>query len=76
MSLKPQPAKKIIKLLSTLGFVVVRKRGSHVVMKHSDGRITVIPVHAGEEISRGLLMKIIEDTGFSKKEFLKLLKQA
>ena len=76
MSLKPQPAKKIIKLLSTLGFVVVRKRGSHVVMKHSDGRITVIPVHAGDEISRGLLMKIIEDTGFSKKDFLKLLKQA
>jgi predicted RNA binding protein YcfA (HicA-like mRNA interferase family) len=76
MSLKPQPAKKIIKLLSTLGFVVVQKRGSHVVMKHPDGRITVIPVHAGEEISRGLLMKIMEDTGFSKEEFLKLLKQA
>lgn len=53
MSLKPQPAKKIIKLLSTLGFVIVRKRGSHAVMKHSDGRITVIPVHAGEDISRG-----------------------
>jgi predicted RNA binding protein YcfA (HicA-like mRNA interferase family) len=76
MSLKPQPAKKIIKLLSTLGFVVARKRGSHVVMKHSDGRITVIPFHAGEDISRGLLMKIIEDTRLSKEEFLKLLKQA
>jgi predicted RNA binding protein YcfA (HicA-like mRNA interferase family) len=76
MSLKPQPAKKIIKLLSTLGFVAVRKRGSHVVMKHSDGRITVVPVHAGEDISRGLLMKIIEDSRLSKEEFLKLLKQA
>jgi len=75
MSLKPQPAKKIIKLLSVLGFVIVRKRGSHVVMKHSDGRITVIPVHAGEEIGTGLLMKIIKDTGLSRDEFLKLLKE-
>jgi len=75
MSLKPQPAKKIIKLLSTLGFVVVRKRGSHVAMKHSDSRITIVPVHAGEGISKGLLMKIIEDTRLSKEEFLKLLKQ-
>jgi len=75
MSLKPQPAKKIIKLLSTLGFVIVRKRGSHVVMKHPDGRITVVPVHSGEDISRGLLMKIIEDTRLSREEFLKLLKQ-
>ena len=31
MSLKPQPAKKIIKALSKLGFKIVRKRGSHVL---------------------------------------------
>jgi predicted RNA binding protein YcfA (HicA-like mRNA interferase family) len=76
MSLRPQPAKKIIKILSALGFAVVRKRGSHVVMKHSDGRITVIPVHAREEISTGLLMKIIKDTGLSREEFMKLLREA
>ena len=48
MSLKPLPARKIIKLLSILEFRIVRKRGSHVVLKHSDGRITGVPVHAGE----------------------------
>jgi predicted RNA binding protein YcfA (HicA-like mRNA interferase family) len=63
MSLKPQPAKKIIKVLSKLGFEVVRKRGSHVILKHADGRLTVVPVHAGEEIGSGLLNKIIKDTG-------------
>ena len=73
MSLKPQSAKKIIKVLSKLGFKTVRKRGSHVVLKHSDGRLTVVPVHAGEEIGRGLLNKIIKDTGLSKEEFIKLL---
>ncbi|MEM2999812.1 MAG: type II toxin-antitoxin system HicA family toxin [Candidatus Bathyarchaeia archaeon] len=74
MSLKPQPAKKVIKALSKIGFKIVRKHGSHVVLKHSDGRITVVPVHAGEEIGSGLLSKIIKDTGLSKEEFLKLLK--
>ncbi|MGD0072612.1 MAG: type II toxin-antitoxin system HicA family toxin [Candidatus Bathyarchaeia archaeon] len=76
MSLKPQPAKKIIKVLSKLGFEVVRKRGSHVILKHADGRLTVVPVHAGEEIGSGLLNKIIKDTGLSKEEFIKLLETA
>jgi predicted RNA binding protein YcfA (HicA-like mRNA interferase family) len=73
MSLKPQSAKKIIKALSTLGFKIVRKRGSHVVLKHADGRLTVVPVHSGEEIGTGLLNKIIKDTGLSKEGFIKLL---
>ena len=60
MSLKPQSAKRVIKALSTLGFKIVRKRGSHVVLKHVDGRLTVVPVHAGEEIGTGLLYKIIK----------------
>ncbi len=50
MRLKPQSATKIIKALSKIGFKIVRKHGSHVVLKHPDGRLTVVPVHAGEEI--------------------------
>ena len=73
MSLKPQSATKIIKALSTIGFKIVRKHGSHVVLKHPDGRLTVVPVHAGEEIGTGLLNKIIKDTGLTKEEFMKLL---
>ena len=73
MSLKPQPASKVIKALSKLGFKIVRKHGSHVVLKHPDGRLTVVPVHAREEIGTGLLNKIIKDTGLTKEEFLELL---
>ncbi len=73
MSLKPQPARKVIKALSAVGFVVVRKHGSHVVMKHPDGRITVVPVHSGESISVGLLLKIIKDAKLEREEFLRLL---
>ncbi len=76
MSLKPQSAKTVIKVLSRLGFQIARKKGSHVVLKHPDGRITVVTVHAGEEIGTGLLSKIIKDTGLSKEEFMKILKEA
>ncbi len=73
MSLKPQPASKVIKALSKIGFKIARKHGSHVVLKHPDGRLTVVPVHAGEEIGSGLLAKIIKDTGLSKEDFMALL---
>jgi predicted RNA binding protein YcfA (HicA-like mRNA interferase family) len=73
MSLRPQSATKVIKALSKIGFKIVRKHGSHVVLKHPDGRFTVVPVHAGEDIGPGLLAKIIKDTGLSKEEFMKFL---
>jgi len=76
VSLRPLPARKIIKVLSILGFRIARRRGSHVVLKHPDGRITVVPMHAGEKIGIGLLLKIIKDAKLSKEEFLKLLEKA
>lgn len=42
-------------------------------MKHPDGRSTVIPIHSGEELGRGILMEIIGDTGLSREEFMQLL---
>jgi predicted RNA binding protein YcfA (HicA-like mRNA interferase family) len=44
-------------------------------MKHSDGRITVVPAHPGEEIGTGLLLKTIKDTGLSRAEFIKMLEE-
>lgn len=73
MSLRPQPARKVITALSPLGFVVVRKHGSHVVLKHPDGRITVVPVHARERVSVGLLLKIMKDAKVERAEFVRLL---
>ena len=73
MSLRPQTSRKVIKFLSNLGFEIARKQGSHVVMKHTDGRITVIPVHARENIGVGLLLKIMKDAKLEREEFIKLL---
>ncbi len=36
MKLKPLPANKVIKVLDKLGFKIVRKKGSHVILKHND----------------------------------------
>ena len=65
--------KKLISLLDKFGFVAARQRGSHIMLRHPDGRATVVPVHAGETIGPGLLSKILRDTDLSKKELLRLL---
>ena len=64
---------KIIKTLGKAGFEINRQRGSHVYLKHPDGRATVVPVHKGESVGRGLMSKILRDTDLSREEFLKLL---
>jgi len=52
--LKSVEAEIVIKALAKIGFQPVRQRGSHLIMKHPDGRSTVIPVHPGEELGRGV----------------------
>jgi predicted RNA binding protein YcfA (HicA-like mRNA interferase family) len=50
----------------------VRQKGSHLRMAHRDGRRTTIPIHAGENIGIGLLIKILRDVNISRSEFEKL----
>ena len=53
--------KDLVAFLEHLGFTVIRQKGSHVRMKSDDGRYTTVPIHAGEEIPKGLLRKIIRE---------------
>jgi predicted RNA binding protein YcfA (HicA-like mRNA interferase family) len=73
LKLRPVEPEVVIKALRRIGFQPLRQKGSHLIMKHPDGRSTVIPVHPGEELGRGILMEIISDVRISKKEFLELL---
>ncbi len=66
--------KEIIALLKTIGFIEKRQKGSHVFLAHQDGRATVVPIHSGETISRGLLLKILKDAEITKEEFQRLIK--
>ena len=64
--------KELGRIVEKLGFVYSHTTGSHMVYKHSDGRKTTIPSHAGQEIGPGLLSKIIKwDLQMSREEFLK-----
>jgi len=64
---------QVVKALGKAGFQVLRQKGSHIYLKHPDGRATVVPVHKGESVGRGLWRKIIQDAELSREEFLKLL---
>ncbi|MFO7657544.1 MAG: type II toxin-antitoxin system HicA family toxin [Bacteroidales bacterium] len=68
--------KDFIKFLQTLGFTVVRVNGSHHRLKHTDGRVTTIPVHKNEDIPKGLMRKIIrEDLDLELGDFLNFYRQ-
>ena len=67
--------KELVKLLERLGFVVLRIKGSHYRLKHSDRRVTTVPVHKNEDLPKGLLQKIIkEDLEITFEEFEQALK--
>ena len=63
---------ELIEILKKMGFRIVRQKGSHVRLKHPDGRVTTVPVHKGKNIPKGLLRKIIrEDLQMELKEFIR-----
>ena len=66
--LKPR---EVIALLTALGFVEVRQRGSYKQFRHIDGRATTVPFHAGRDISPILLRQIAKDIGITVDELLK-----
>jgi len=67
-------ARALIKVLTQLGFLKVRSRGSHRRFVHPDGRRTVVPVHKGRDIPKGLLRQIVTiDVGMSMEQFVRLL---
>ena len=63
----------LLKALQKHGFQIIRQKGSHIRLKHNDGRVTSIPYHSGEDIGKGLLRKILRDTELSIEELLKKL---
>ena len=65
--LKPR---EVVRVLLRLGFIEVRRRGSHKQFAHADGRRTTVPVHLGRDIAPVLLRRIIKDVGMSVEDLL------
>lgn len=58
-------AAHLARMLRKLGFSPIRQRGSHQFWRHPDGRTTLVPRHAGEDIGRGLLRQILREIKLS-----------
>lgn len=61
--------KKLLKFLKSKGFVVLRQKGSHCFVASKDRSLsTVIPIHSNEDLSKGLLKKILSDLNINNLE--------
>ncbi|OOV34470.1 hypothetical protein BO91_01535 [Candidatus Synechococcus spongiarum LMB bulk10E] len=69
-TLKPR---EVISILTRLGFVCVRQKGSHRQFRHSvDGRQTTVPVHGSRDIRPQMLACIARDIGLNVRDFVRM----
>jgi predicted RNA binding protein YcfA (HicA-like mRNA interferase family) len=61
---------EIIRALERLGFIQMRQRGSHIVLKRGTSGC-VVPLH--REVKRGTLGGIVRQAGITPDEFLAAL---
>ena len=69
MKLPLLSGRQVVQGLKRLGFVEIHRKGSHVKMRHEDGRMIVFPFH--DEIDRFTLKGALQDAEISLEEFLK-----
>jgi len=65
--------KALLKALRKQGFRVLRRKGSHVFVESPAGHGTVIPIHAHEDLGKGLLKSILNDLELTVDELRKML---
>jgi len=73
MKLPLLSAREVIRILRKMGFEEIRQKGSHKYFRHLDGRTTVVPVHPGRDIGKGLLRRIMNEVQVDREEFFSYL---
>jgi predicted RNA binding protein YcfA (HicA-like mRNA interferase family) len=68
-------AKQVIRVITHLGFKLSRQAGtSHAIyFRASDGKRTVVPIHAGVTLKRKTIKAIFADISITVEELRKLL---
>lgn len=68
---------ELVRALERAGFVVTRRRGSHVQLRREspDGTVATfpVPVHAGKTIKKGTLRGILRKAGLSAEDLAALM---
>lgn len=67
----PYKAREVLARLQRAGFVVRRQSGSHVVLRHPDGRQTYVAMHSAD-VPTGTFRTILKQAGVTEDEFKKL----
>lgn len=70
--LRPLKPRVLIKLLAKFGFFPLRQKGSHLIIRNSFGKGTVVPLHGNEEIDSQLIRTILRECEISLVDFLKV----
>jgi len=71
MKLPLLTGRQVAAALHRLGFVEIHRKGSHVKMKHPDGRLIVFPFHA--EVDRFTLKGALRDADVAIEDFLQAI---
>ena len=66
-------ANEVIRALQRLGFESIRQRGSHVRLRHSDGRLVSVPDHGSTELRRQFILEILKQADVAVADFLAAL---
>jgi len=64
----------VVKTFSKAGWIVVRERGSHIIME-KEGVDMLLTIPKKNEVKRGTLRSLIADAGMTVDEFVRLSKK-
>ena len=62
---------EVVRALGRAGFEQVSQRGSHLKVRHPDGRMAIVPLH--RELAPGTLRSILRQAGLSADQLGELL---
>lgn len=67
----PYKASEILSKLLKAGFMIRRQSGSHIVLRHEDGRQTYVAMHT-KDVPNGTFNSILKQAKITKEEFNEL----
>ena len=67
----PYKAREVLARLQRAGFQIRRQSGSHVVLRHADGRQTYVAIHTGD-VPTGTFRSILKQAKLTEEQFREL----
>lgn len=67
----PYKAREVLARLQRAGFIIKRQSGSHVVLRHADGRQTYVAMHT-RDVPTGTFRSILKQATLTEEEFRNL----